>query len=308
MKTFNVARRSLVKTLPLLACSPFLVSPFESFATPKAKFLSSVGKIKPGVQLYSVREDLKSSSFDTFKRLTKLGYKHVEWFDISTLSEQGEKAQKAGLEITSVHVLSPFLTGNHVLAKKHGLIVPQSLNTVESIAELLQRFIIKFLVLSYLFEDERQTISQYQKLAKHLQRAGKICRDYGIQLCYHNHEFELMPLDGQVPMEVLLQNTSADLVKLELDIYWLKYAGLEPADYIRRLGQRVSLLHLKDLSFNSNNQAVFAPLGTGEIDLIQIIAAAEHAGVEMCFVEQDQSSDIWRDLEISYHYLQTLMS
>ncbi|WOH36155.1 sugar phosphate isomerase/epimerase [Thalassotalea fonticola] len=264
----------------------------------------------PGVQLYSVRDHLGNNAGATFEKLAAIGYKHVEWFDVTTLAAQASLAKAEDLTITSAHVLSPYLTGQQRL----NMNIPTSLSSPEKLIETLNSHGVKNLVLSYLFEDERQNLEQYKQLSDHLNRVGELCQPAGIQLCYHNHDFEFNRFDEHSPFELFLQELDSEKVKFELDVFWVKYAGLEPAKLITELGSRCHLLHLKDLKQMPSmkepaEKGFFQPLGQGIIDFPAILSAAQSAGVNCGFVEQDHTSgNIFTELTTSLNYLKTLNS
>jgi sugar phosphate isomerase/epimerase len=315
--TSKLSRRSLLNVL--LSSAALGVTSACSTSNPSAKVSNQIGLKSqiidnPGVQLYSVRESLKQASGDTFHRLAGMGYKHAEWFDVTALDVLAGEAQSEGLVISSCHVLSPFISGDDQLLKSHGVSLPEAFNSPEKLIDKLNHYGIKNVVLSYLFEIERENLSQYQRLSEQLNKVGELCSSAGIQLCYHNHEFEFMKLDGMVPFELLRSELDPKWVKFELDVFWLAYAGLNPVEIIHSLKDRCGLLHLKDFKPIPKNSVdeppkveQFKPLGQGVIDFYEVIAAADMAGVGLGFVEQDSTAgDIFKDLEASIHYLKSL--
>ena len=106
-----------------------------------------------------------------------------------------------------------------------------------------------------------------------------------MDLAYHHHHFEFIKFDGQTGLDLLFQNTSPRHVKAELDTFWIKYGGEDPAGYIRHLGPRGTHLHLKDMTPNRQ----FAEVGTGTLDFPAILSAASEAGVKWGIVEQDST-------------------
>lgn len=265
-----------------------------------------------GIQLYSIRQQLLNNAGGAFEKLAAIGYQHVEWFDVTSLDTLAPLAQSHGLPITSAHVLSPYITGNKLMQA----VIPDDLNSPEKLIEKLNKFGIKHLVLSYIFDDERQHIDQYKTLAEHLNRVGELGKTAGIQLCYHNHDFEFQQLNGQRPFDLLLSELHRENVKFELDVFWAKYAGLQPDELITSLGERCALLHLKDLksmpptlatTHTPADEAQFKPVGSGLIDFEKILSAAKQVGVDNVFVEQDHNTGhIFEDLQSSFNYLQTL--
>jgi sugar phosphate isomerase/epimerase len=109
---------------------------------------------------------------------------------------------------------------------------------------------------------------------------------HGLNFAYHNHSFEFEKFDGKSGFDIFYE-TAGDLVKAELDVYWLKHGGEDPVRIINRLGPRVLLLHLKDMSDGPERK--FAPVGSGILDFKSILAAAETIGAEWGVVEQDNT-------------------
>jgi sugar phosphate isomerase/epimerase len=144
----------------------------------------------------------------------------------------------------------------------------------------------KYMVLAFLFPNERKTLDQYKEVAADLNKAGQLCRQAGIQLCYHNHDFEFQPVDGQVPFDLLLKLTDPGLVKVELDLYWAVKANNMPVDFFSRYPGRVALWHVKDM--DKTEKKSFTEVGNGVIDFKPIFKASRESGMEHFFVEQDQ--------------------
>lgn len=139
-----------------------------------------------------------------------------------------------------------------------------------------------------------------KKSADEYNQAAALARDRGMQLGYHNHWYEFTPLpDGLVPMEMFLDHLAEDIF-LEVDIYWLQSSGLDPVSTISSLGHRVRQLHVKDGPCNPGEPHV--AVGTGEVDVAGILAAAPH--VDWHLVEFDEcATDIFEAVEASYRYL-----
>src|SRR4030095_9269935 len=109
-------------------------------------------------------------------------------------------------------------------------------------------------------------------------------------LAYHNHNFEFDKFGGKTGLEIILENTAAHLVVAEIDVYWVKFAGADPVALIEKWGERVRILHLKDMAQGTEKR--FAPVGTGTIDFKAILAAAEKNNVRYGIVEQDKTYDM----------------
>ena len=121
--------------------------------------------------------------------------------------------------------------------------------------------------------------------ADQLNIAGERCKKSGIQLCYHNHDFEFIKQDDQYPYDILM-SSDKDLVKMEMDIYWIKKAGQDPIELFKKHPGRYPLWHVKDMDHTP--QQSFTEVGNGIIDFKQIFKYKREAGMKYFFVEQDK--------------------
>lgn len=249
------------------------------------------GEKKIGLQVYSVRENIKSNIDSTFKVLSEIGYKYIEL---------------AGYNDGKFYGKSPEEFKN--LVDKYGFnVVSSHCNvTTENVEQTVQdakKIGIKYVVKPYYSKDKRDSISGYYKLAENLNEMGKVGNNYGVKIAYHNHDFELEELDGEIPYNVLLNNTNPDLVTFEMDLFWVTKAEADPVEYFEKFPGRFELWHVKDM--DDSEEMKFAPVGKGTIDFDRIFAKKEKAGMKYFFVEQDRFYN-YKPLEsvkISYDYL-----
>lgn len=228
------------------------------------------------VQLYTVRNMTSKDFAQTVKQVAALGYKHVElagYGNASRAQAAKEALDAAGLKAVSGHY------GLDMLEKK--------LDDVMADAKTLE---IDTIVCPYLPDDRRGDAKAYERLAKTLEQIGGALHQQGYILAYHNHDFEFKDVGGKTALDVLFENTPAHLVAAEVDVYWVKHAGADPVALINKLGDRVRLLHLKDLADGPDKK--FAPVGTGIIDFKAILDAARKLDVRYGIVEQDQTYDM----------------
>src|SRR5699024_53353 len=124
----------------------------------------------------------------------------------------------------------------------------------------------------------------------------------GIQFCYHNHAFEFEELEGQVPYDILLKETDEDLVKMEMDIYWVTRANYDPITLIKENPGRFPLWHVKDMDHSEEKS--FTEVGNGVIEWPEVFAHAKESGLKHFFVEQDSTpGDPFASIEQSLDYL-----
>jgi len=270
-------RRSFVKTSAMLSAG-ILTSP-RLFAFDKKHI---------GLQLYTVRDHMQADPIATLAKVAQIGYNSVEG------------ATYTGTEQFYGMAASAFAK----LLKQNGLIMPSShyrlgeelINGSTQRGTLLNDWAravddattvgLKYMVCSYLADTERGTLDHYKKLADDFNTAGEICKKAGIQFCYHNHDFEFIQEGGKYPYEILLANTDKNLVKMEMDIYWVTKAKQNPIALINENPGRFPLWHLKDMD-NTANQ-MFTEVGSGIIDFKEIFKHTRKAGLKYFFVEQDK--------------------
>jgi sugar phosphate isomerase/epimerase len=246
-------------------------------ATGFAKNLKSVG-----VQLYTVRGVLPEKPAETLKALDAIGYREIEGTQ-GLLDKIVPALQGTRLKPVSVHIDSKVVTQG----------------SPDDLARALDTFKtsgFSFVVFPYLPPPERGGLDVIKKLADTLNKAGEKCRAAGLRFCYHNHAFEFEPMEGTTPFATLLGNTDPKLLAIEMDLFWVSVAGLDPAAILQKYKGRVPLVHLKDKAkdtpgrFNEGvARTAFKEVGGGTMDWPRILKAAEASGVEHYFVEQDQT-------------------
>lgn len=248
-----------------------------ALAAPILTKLDAFGKApqRVGLQLYTLRNELPKDLEGTLKKVAEIGYKEVETFGYSDGKFFGKtpkefKAILDGLGLTAV-------SGHYMLA---GIRKGWD-KAIADAAELGS----KYMNCAYLFPNERKSIDDYKTYAQLFNQAGEATRKSGIQFGYHNHDFEFQAIDGQLPYDILLKNTDPKLVKMELDLYWVSYAGKDPVELFKQNPGRFPLVHLKDMAKTEKRE--FAEVGTGSINFQRIMDAKTTGGIEHYFVEQD---------------------
>jgi len=228
---------------------------------------------RPGLQLYTLREQMAADFEGTLARVAELGYVEIEFAGYFGREANAVRTVLCnnGLASPAAHV--PLETVRDNLAPE-----------IEFAAAVGQRF----LVVPYLPDDER-SLDDYRRLAETLNRAGEECRRAGLKMGYHNHGFEFEFTDGRIPYDVLLEETDPELVAMELDLYWIADVGADPLAYFASHPGRFSLLHVKDRAADG----AMADVGSGEIDFVAIFSRAESAGFQHYFVEHDNPSDVF---------------
>lgn len=146
-----------------------------------------------------------------------------------------------------------------------------------------------------------------KSLSRFIQEANEMAaklKKEGFYFGYHNHAIEFAKLDGRFIMDRLIEETDQDAFRFILDTYWLQVGGMNPASYIRNLGERAMAIHLKDLKANTDNSTEMAEIGEGNLDWDEILKVCEEAGAKWALVEQDICRhDPFTSMKISYDYL-----
>lgn len=246
-----------------------------------------------GLQIYTLRDLLNEDFAGTLEKVAEIGYDYLEMFNYkdrqyfgNSIEETKQLLSNLGLDIKSSHIGLDLIRNNWE-------------QTVEDAATLEQLYI----VCPYLTESDRQSIDDYKRLAELFNKKGEVAKASGIQFAYHNHDFEFKQINGQTPYDLLLSECDEDLVKFEMDLYWVKKAGREPVEYFEKYAHRFSLWHVKDMT--DDEEQFFAPVGQGSINWGPIFANADESGMEYFFVEQDASKNgkPLQNIETSLKYL-----
>ena len=130
-----------------------------------------------------------------------------------------------------------------------------------------------------------QTVSNYQRVAEVFNKSAGACKKANLLFGYHNHEYEFDKDNGQVLYDVLLDKTDPGLVHMELDLGWVIATGQDPLQYFNRYPNRFPLWHLKAMR---KDKAVSTELGTGRVDVVQLLQNAKKSGMKYFFVEQEE--------------------
>jgi sugar phosphate isomerase/epimerase len=240
-----------------------------------------------GVQLYTVRGEMQRSVEATLARVAAIGYREVEFAGYFQRTPEQIRAalDDTGLTAPSAHV--PL----EVVREQH-----------ESVFDAARVMGHRTIVVPWIAEAERQTLDGYRRVAESFNRIGELARSAGLTFAYHNHDFEFAALEGGMGYDVLLAETDAQLVQLEMDLYWITRGGADPFTYFERYPGRFPLVHVKDMDANRR----MVDVGKGTIEFAAIFARSEQAGIRHYYVEHDQPGDAFASIEASYRHLRTL--
>jgi len=248
------------------------------------------------VQLYTVRDAVSKDLEGTLERLAGLGYKNIELYGYNgTFFGKTANEFKTILSNTGIKVLSSHHTTG-IAMKGKGTLSDGWDKAIEDVHAIGA----EYMVCAFLFPNER-TPEIYKSLPAMFEKAATATKAAGIQFAYHNHDFEFEKLGDTLVYDFLLNNTPADLVKMEMDLYWISKAGHDPVQYFEKYPGRFHLWHVKDMEAGTK---AITEVGNGTIDFDRIFKARKKAGLKYWFVEQDTSKrDMFESLTISRDYL-----
>lgn len=275
-------RRTLLKGAAAIAAAPWLPACSKAPEAEAGKRLDRIG-----IQLYTVRDRMAEDVPGTLQAIAEIGYDEVEfagYFDHTPAEVKGF-LDDVGLISPSAHVS-----------------IDDIRTSPEQLIETAHTLGNGYIALGWLAPEERGTLDQYRGHIELVAAFAEQCRDAGLQFAWHNHDFEFIELEGQRPMDMILERTDADLVQVELDLYWSTKANVDPFGYFERYPGRFPLCHVKDMAADTS----MVDVGDGTIDFATIFAASELAGFNHYYVERDDSTETLQTASNSYRAISAL--
>ena len=244
------------------------------------------------LQVYSVRGDAKADLKGTLKKIKAMGYDGIELAGLYDHAPEEVKAmcEEIGLVPISAHV--PYLA------------------MIEDTKAVLAQYATigcKFVAVPYLTPEYRPGTDLFPEVIENVKKIGKTAKELGIQLLYHNHDFEFIKLDGKYALDILYDEVPAEYLQTELDVCWVNVGGEDPAKYLKKYAGRAPVVHLKDFYGERSEDMYeligiekkapkkpgnfeFRPVGSGLQKIPAILEAADAAGAAWLIVEQDEPS------------------
>ncbi len=245
-----------------------------------------------GLTLYTLRDIMRDNPQEILKEVAGIGYKYLEVADYRdgkfygmTPAEFKSLAGELGMVPLSAHMGGVNLE-----------------NADQQIADVkaagMKYFVIPVPPMGHFkFNRETQSLSMSEDLetvTEILATLGEKCNEAGLELLYHNHDFEFKPdKNGIVPMEYFLENLDPEQVNFQIDLYWAVKAGADPVAWFEKYPGRFRVWHVKDM----DEQGRFAPVGTGTIEFDEILQHKEVSGMKYYIVEQDRTFDGMEPME-----------
>lgn len=283
------SRRTFIKQAGLAAAGAALL-PYYACSPASAKSV--------GIQLYSLRELLPKDVKGVIKKVAETGYKEVETYGYT--AEAGywgldAKAFKAllddnGLKAPSGHFgLDEYIKTGDLEIVKPLIAGAATLN-------------MEYFTCPYLSEELRTSLEDYKKVAARLNEAAKLCKESGLQMAYHNHDFEFVKYGDTTGYDILLAETDKSMIQFEMDLYWVVRSGNDPVALFEKHPGRFVMWHVKDM--DKTNNTINTEVGNGKIDFKSIHKHAAQAGLKHLIVEQENFSiDPFESIKKSFDYV-----
>ncbi len=248
-------------------------------------------KLPVAVQVYSVRDLAEKDFYSTMKEIKEMGYDGVELAGFYSCAPTfiKETLLDLGLVAVSAHVPYGELTAD-----------------IDKVIADYKEIGVSFIAVPYLEDDDRPAGKNFEETLKTIAEIGKKLKENGIQLVYHNHDFEFVKMeDGRYGLDTIYETIDSDYLQTEIDTCWVNVSGVNPPDYIMKYKDRAPIVHLKDyikegdpsnmyeligLEEEKKEQTgkfEFRPVGSGIQNFPPILEAAVNAGAKWVVVEQD---------------------
>lgn len=283
-----------------------------------------------GVQLFSLPKLLDQDFEAGLTLLQQIGFKEIEMYGPYPFSTEAAwnrwNAVTPSLGFRGSGFFGQPIKKVASLMKDHGLQV-RSMHTdidtlqhgMPQLAAAAKELGAQYVVLPAIPDELRKTLDDYKRIAETFNGIGRTANREGIHFAYHNHGYGIVPVNGQVPLKLILDGTDPEAVFFEMDLYWTIAGGADPLQYLDAYANRYKMMHVKDMAkkvqFSGDGGdakqwiALFPYMttaGSGIIDLPAILAKAKASGVQHFFVEQDMVNHPEIALKKSFDYLSAL--
>lgn len=229
-----------------------------------------MSKYRFALQLYTVRQGLEKDVLGTLKAVKAAGYDCVELAGTCELkvTDFRRLLRSAALRPIGVHI--SYL---------------DALEDTENVIAMAKAFDVRYVTVGSVNLETTHTLEEWAACGRALDGAGRQLRDAGLRLLYHNHAQEFNLVDGRKPIEVMLEAADPENLGVQLDVFWIQYAGYDPVGALEHFSGRCPVVHVKDM--RDARSKAFAEMGRGILNWKAIMPAADAAGVRWFVVEQD---------------------
>ena len=234
-----------------------------------------------GLQLYTLRDEFSKNVKGVLEHVAKSGYKEVETYGYSG---------KDGFFGTSAKDFKKIMNDNGLKAPSghydfNSFIKDNNADFLKSSIECANQLGSEYITVPYLDENLRHDLDGFKRVAQKINEAAVLCKQSGLKLAYHNHDFEFKKFGDKTGYDILLQETDKKLVDFELDIYWAVRSGNDPLALFKANPGRFTMWHVKDM--DKSKAEWNTEIGEGSINFKTIFAEAKLSGMKHFFVEQE---------------------
>lgn len=294
-----ISRKNFLKKASLLS-TVLLVNPGCMTKTDSNELEASR---KVGIQLYSLREQISNNVTEVISKVAQAGFLEVETYGYSLENGfWGLSPSEFNSLLNENGLVSP--SGHYDLGAALSKDISQSdvKRLLDDCAEAALATGQKVIVVPWIGEEIRQSKDDYKLVAEKLNMAGEELKKSDLSIGYHNHAFEFDVFEGETGYDVLLTETEADKVEMELDLYWVVRSGVDPLDLFEKHPGRFSLWHVKDM--DKVNEDLNTEIGNGSIDFNTIFEQSKLAGLKHAFLEQENFAiDPYKSISTSIDYI-----
>jgi sugar phosphate isomerase/epimerase len=240
-------------------------------------------KFKLGLQLYTIRDAIAKDVRKALKQIESFGYEEVETYGFNKgYWGMESKVAKQLLDDNNLSTSAGHYDFDKFLL--HNASADDMKRYVDTCITGAHTLKQQYIIWHWL-DPQLRTIEKFKLVAETLNKVGEQVKKSGLQLAYHNHDFEFVQHKGQIGYDIILNETDASLVKLEMDLYWVTNASkLKPRDWFMKQPGRYVSWHIKDMA--KTNRDLHTTIGDGTINFNSILSDAKLAGVKHIFVEQ----------------------
>lgn len=246
-------------------------------------------KFPIAIQLFSLRDEANADLYGTLKKVRAMGYEGIELAGLCNHTPEEIREMCAELSLTPVSAHIPY---DDLL-----------LDTKKTLADYAA-IGCRYGAIPFLIPEHRPGTEQFPIVIENIRRFCVCAKQYGIQMLYHNHNFEFAKVGQKYALDIIYETLPGDLLQTEIDTCWVNAAGIDPSAYLLKYTGRSPLVHIKDFygkeseeKYQETCRENVAPLritdfeyrsvGSGMQEIPKLLQAASQAGVEWLIVEQD---------------------
>ena len=283
-----VAAASLI--LPATACTTGSKKEETAEAPSEAAPVAAAGKMGVGIQIYSVRNQLKEDFAGTLKKVAEIGYDLIEAYGLGldgkflgqhTAADVRKMIDDLGMKLIATHC---------------GYFKPEDASKMIDAAKAAG---LEYLIVPGIPHSETPDLDGWKNVADVFNKVGEQCSAAGLKFGFHNHAGEFKEVEGQIPMDILISGTDADKVCFEADLFWVTKGGHDPVELIKKYPGRIKLFHVKDMAEDGEGTTV----GQGNIDFKTIFEVGKQNGLENYFIEDERTDDPFANIKADYDYI-----